>query len=454
MKLVVTNQPKKIIVNGARGVAGTGSVNADWDAVSGSSLILNKPTNTSDFINDGEDGTPFLIKPQGIVYVESLDDLPTPISNVITLGNDITYFFTQNLDLEGNRLVGGSNTVLIGGSSENAKLTSTGLGVGVPLFTSMYTTPIRHLSFTDVDTAISFDGSMNGNDMALDWTGVNFVNIPNIGIVKDGTNFIFDKGAFLNSKGLYFDGQLDTVGFGNCLFSGDGLLGEIIELAPTLTITRRFRIIYSSVVAFGSTIGIKVDAATTIGIERFILDTVNFSGGGTYLSGISYSDETALFVSCVGVVNTTAIANLYMKNNATPTPIAVIGNRYAMLGTTETNGNNQKFTHILANNSMRYDSTITRLFRILATFTIESGNNNICGLYIGVKRGGSINPTIDRISESEVYVTTSGTRPDVGSVQALVSLNQNDEVYFIVQNTSSTSSITIEFLNMIIERTN
>ena len=207
-------------------------------------------------------------------------------------------------------------------------------------------------------------------------------------------------------------------------------------------------------VAFGSTIGIKVDAATTIGRERFILDTVNFSGGGTYLSGVTYMDETALFVSCVGVVNTTAIANLYMKNNATPTPIAVIGKRYAMLGTTETNGNNQKFTHIPANNSMRYDSTITRLFRVLGTFTIESGNNNICGLYIGVKRGATIDPTADRISESEVYITTSGTRPDVGAVQALVSLNQNDEVYFIVQNTSATANITIEFLNIIIERTN
>jgi hypothetical protein len=290
--------------------------------------------------------------------------------------------------------------------------------------------------------------------MALDWTGVNFVNVPNVGLIKDASNFIFDKGAFLNSKGLLFDGTIDTVGFGNCLFSGDGLLGNIIELADTCTINRRFRIIYSSVVAFALTKGIKVNPLTTIGIEAFILDTVNFSGGGTYLDGIGYTNEEALFVNCVGIINTTAIANMYMKNNATPTTVSVIGDRYAMSGTTQSNGVNQKFTHIPANNSMRYDSTITRLFRVLITFAVESGNNNILGIYIGVKRGVSIDPTADRISESEVYLTTSGTRPDVGAVQALVELNQNDEVYMIVQNTTSATDITVEFMNMIIERTN
>jgi hypothetical protein len=280
----------------------------------------------------------FIATVPNFVYVRDVNDFPPITLDKYFLEDDKTYHLAGTIDLNGARLVGGSNTTIIGGSSENGILTSTGLPIGVPLLSSIYTTPIRHISFKDVHTAIEFDGSTNPNDMALDWTGVNFVNVPNVGLIKDASNFIFDKGAFLDSKNLKFDGTIDTVGFGNCLFSGDGLLGNIIELADTCTINRRFRIIYSSVVAFALTKGIKVNPLTTIGIEAFILDTVNFSGGGTYLDGINYTNEEALFVNCVGIINTTAIANMYMKNNATPTTISVIGDRYAMSGTTQSNG--------------------------------------------------------------------------------------------------------------------
>jgi hypothetical protein len=96
--------------------------------------------------------------------------------------------------------------------------------------------------------------------------------------------------------------------------------------------------------------------------------------------------------------------------------------------------------------------------RILCTFSIISGNNNRIGVYLGVKRGETIDPDADRIPESEVYVTTSGTggdgRPDVGAVQALVTLNKDDEVYTIVQNTSNTGNITVQFMNIVVEKTN
>jgi hypothetical protein len=132
--------------------------------------------------------------------------------------------------------------------------------------------------------------------------------------------------------------------------------------------------------------------------------------------------------------------------------------RYAVSGTSAVSSINQKFTHIQGNNSVRYDSSVPRIMRVLCTFSLISGNNNKIGVYIGVKRGESIDPDADRISESEVYVTTSGTggegRPDPGAIQALVSLNRHDEVYMIVQNTSNTNNITVEFMNIIVERSN
>lgn len=373
--------------------------------------------------------------------ISFLSDFPEPISNVITLEDNVTYFIANTIDLNGARLVGGANTVITGGSSENSILTSTGLGVGVPLLSSIYTTPIRHIAINDVDTAISFDGSTNPNDMALDWTGVNFVNVPNIGLIKDASNFIFDKGAFLNSKGLYFDGTIGTIGFGNCLFSGDGLAGDLLRIESTCTISRRFRIIYSSVVAFGSTTGLNVNISATITVESYILDTVNFSGGSTYLTGVTVTDNKTLFVNCKGIANSEEISQYYMNGNATATTIASVGVAVKVAGTTTSSSVTQKFTN--TDNRATYIGSLTRFFKVTSTLSLESGNNNQVGVYIA-KNGTLIN-------ESEVYGTTSGSgRAENIVVQTLVQLSENDYIEIFVENDTATNNITVTDLNVIL----
>ena len=85
-----------------------------------------------------------------VVFVSAPSQLPAAVAGVITLLADTTYYFTTSIDLTGDRLVGADNTCLLGASSENATITSTGLGVSVALFTTDYTTPIRHISISDV----------------------------------------------------------------------------------------------------------------------------------------------------------------------------------------------------------------------------------------------------------------------------------------------------------------
>jgi hypothetical protein len=380
--------------------------------------------------------------PNTFVLVDDISNLPNAVAGVITLEDNYTYYITSTIDLLGNRLVGGSNTTILGSSSENSILTSTGLGVGVPLLTSIYTTPIRNICFKDVDTSIDFDGATNPNNMDLDWTGVNFVNVPNIGVVKDASNFIFDKGEFLNSKGLSFDGNIETVGFGNSLFSGDGLAGNLLELLSTCTITRRFRTIYSSVVAFGSTTGINVNVSATIPTESYILDTINFSGGGTYLSGVDVTDNKTLFVNCKGVQNSAEISEYFMNGNITQTVVASTSVAYKVLGTTTSSTITQKFTN--TNNRATYVGSITRAFLITATISFESGNNNQIGCYIA--KNGSIS------LDSEVYGTTSGTgRAENVTIQTLVELSENDYIEIFVENESSITNILVTNLNVIIK---
>ena len=51
------------------------------------------------------------------VFVSEVGDFPASVGGVIQLEDNRTYFLTGNIDLLGSRLVGGQNTVIIGGSS-------------------------------------------------------------------------------------------------------------------------------------------------------------------------------------------------------------------------------------------------------------------------------------------------------------------------------------------------
>ena len=379
-----------------------------------------------------------------IVFVNDKTDLPTAVSNVITLGDNVTYYFTTTVDLTGDRLVGGENTVILGSSSENSRIKSTGLGVGVPLFYTEWTTPIRHVTFQDVDTALHIVGTVNP-PVALDWTGVNYLNVPNIGLIDTCDNWIYSKGAILNSQNLQFSGTVGTVGVDNSIFVGTGSSGNILDILSTCTITRRFRLIYSSMVVFGATVGINVDASATIPTEGYILDTINFSAGGTYLSGVSYTDNKTRFVNSKGIENTAEIGNLYMLNNATATVISGSGVPTKVLGTTTPNAINQKFSH--SDNRLTYTGGLIRDFQVSVTTSLTSGNNNVIGVYVA--KNGTI------IAESEMYGTTSSSgRAESISCQTILEMEENDYIEIWVENNTAAQNITVEYMNVIIKSLN
>lgn len=389
--------------------------------------------------------------------ISSLADFPDPVNGVITLANNTAYYIDSDIDLLGNRLVASGIVAILGSSSETAFLTSTGLANNTPLLTSRYTIPMRDITIRDVHTAVYIDDNGGANaPLAVDWRAVNFVDVTNIGEIGTVENFIFETGAFLNSQNMNFTGTVGTVGVFNSLLRGNGSNAPIFNIASTAVISRRFRIIYSSIIASSSTKGIEVDSGASIPVEGLILDTINFSGNGTYLSGVDTYSASALFVNCVGVLNSTAISQMYMRANAVATVCPVQSTRYPVAGTTSTQSSlNQKFTHVPARNALQYTSAIPRLFKVTVTFSLTGGQNDIIGFYIGKKPSASVqNATDDRLQESEVYVTATGTRPDAGTVQTIVELSQGDEIYTIVQNTSGTGSVTVGYLNVIVERTN
>lgn len=376
-----------------------------------------------------------------IIFVNSKYDFPLAISGVINLIDNVTYFINSEIDLDGDRLVAGQNTTIIGASSENCRIKSTGL-TSDALITSEWSLPLRFITI-EADIALDLDATANANQ-ALDWFGVNFTDCATIGTIKSYNNFIMNDAAFLNSGGLTFDGTFGTIGFINCLFDTDSGQTAII-LPSTLTITRRFRLIYSSFITGSGETSLNVSSSVTIPNEGYILDTINFSGAGTYLTGVDHTYNRALFINCRGITNTGYITQYYMTSNATTTPIAVSGTFYKILGTTTNGTYIEKFTN--TNNRATYDGSLSGYFKVTALLSCSSGNNHILEARIAK------NATTTASSQSRFTTSGSGAFDNM-KVQDIVLLNTNDYIEIFITNTSATTSVLVTELNVIIERLN
>jgi hypothetical protein len=377
------------------------------------------------------------------VFVNSKTDFPAAVSGVITLADNVTYFITKTIDLAGDRLVGGVNTTILGGSSENCILKSTGLSASTALITSIYSLPMRNLTITH-GTALNLNGSTPTS--ALDWFGVNFTDCANVGLIANYSNFIMSDCALLNSANMTFDGTIGTVGFVNCLFSG--LAAQTtLNFPATLTITRRIRCIYSSFVAFGAGTAINVNASAVIPVESYILDTVNFSGGATYTGGITYTDNKAFFSNCKGIVNSSAIGQMYYTNNTTPNTIATTNVFEKILGATTDSSINQKFSH--TNNRLTYTGALARSFKVTSFVSANSVSTNNVTILVRIYKNGVAIP------ESEAQASTSATgRNESFPSQAIIEMVQNDYVEIFIANTSNANNLLVTELNVVIEALN
>jgi hypothetical protein len=377
---------------------------------------------------------------KNIFFINQKEDLPYPVANVIYLDQNATYFFTSTVDLQGDRLECGENTVILGASSENCRIMSTGLVD--TLITSIYSLPMRNIT---IEAALALDLDGDGTTTALDWFGVNFTNCASIGAIYNYSNVILSDCAFLDSGDLTFDGTFGTIGINNSLIDGSSTITSII-LPPTLTVSRRFRITYSSFVTLTGETALNISTSAIIPVEGYILDTVNFSGGGTYITGVQHSDNKASFVNCKGISNSAEIANYYMLNNATVSNIITVNTPIKVAGTTLPSSINQRFTH--TNNRATYIGAISRNFKVTATISVTSTSaNDQVGFYIA--KDGVVSP------ESEMYLTTdTNSRAENVTIQSIVALTTNNFIEIWVENKTDASDVTVTFMNVIIEPLN
>ncbi len=265
-------------------------------------------------------------------------------------------------------------------------------------------------------------------------------------------------GAFLSSQDLTFSGTSGTIGFNQCLFSGqfppnNPTAKSIIALGDNINITRRFRAnICSFVVPPGYT-GISVSNTATIPNESFILDTCNFSGSAsrTNTSGdaADHNSNKALLLnnksaSPVLFRNTFATGQIYMKDNTTPTEIVNISEWTKVAGITTTLGveeGNSKFT--TSDNRLTCDAAIERKYSVIANVSFASTEGTFAGkfaLYDSTVGITTFTVITHPVSSETAYLTLTD----------IVEFSQGDFVEVYCMNTEDTSNITVSDLTLLV----
>jgi hypothetical protein len=200
-------------------------------------------------------------------------------------------------------------------------------------------------------------------------------------------------------------------------------------------------------VAFGGATAINVDASAVIPVESYILDTVNFSGGATYTGGITYTDNKAFFSNCKGIINSSAIGQMYYSNNNTQNPIATQNVFEKILGTTTASSINQKFSH--TNNRLTYTGGLARSFKVTSFVSANSVSTNAVTILVRIYKNGVAIP------ESEAQAATSATaRNESFPSQAIIEMVQNDFVEIFIANATNANSLLVTELNVVIEALN
>ena len=378
-------------------------------------------------------------------FISHKNDLPEATANVITLVTGITYYVAGTIDLTGDRLNCLGIVSIIGSSPEVAKIKSTGLAAGTALITSEFTISLRNCDFEHA-TVLNLDATANANQV-IDWFGVNFTDATTgVGTIKNYDNTIFNTIGFLNSGGLTFDGTIGTIAFTDTIFENATGLTSII-LPSTLTVSRRFRIDNSSFVSLAGETGLNASVTATIPNEGYILNNVNFGGGGTYLTGVQSTDNKARFEGNRGISNSGNIGQYYMQGNATVTTIAVAGTFVKIAGTTSSGTYVEKFDVTTTANKGVYSGSLTGFYKVEIVAGCTSGNNK--ELELAIYKNGVITTP----SRSKGTTTGSGKAENIVS-HDILELATNDYVEAFITNNTGTTNITVEDLNVTIVRLN
>ena len=345
--------------------------------------IYNNSTKTLD-IYRGTAWYPVGYSDSSMVLVQSLTDLPTAASGVITLESAKTYSIRGGINISPN-YININGAVLLGTNpSQDAILSSVAGGILRSTGNSVF---IENLA------VIPLGGTTKAFDFA-DATGTKFCNlfsgcsvveigVPSLGVgqISGFKSITIAQNYWKCTDGIKLTGNVGKFcSFLN--FITDVTSGAGMEFLSGLTIDD-IDLSNNYFIYTGQT-GVKVNVGATVDLGR--MTTNMFRNVGTILSGFdSYTPGWSMSQN-TGIPNTRAFSTIYMNDNANATTLSAAETYYKIAGTTTAIGA-KRFT--TSSNRLTYmgkKNITARVFAVVGGRSPANGTD----LSIAIAKNGTI----------------------------------------------------------------
>lgn len=297
------------------------------------------------------------------------------------------------------------------------------------------------LLFYDVDFACEIQGTNN----SYDWEGVNFVNCTKSIEVLQANNVVLNECGFIVSGGVILNGSVLALVIKTTIFFGNTTPNEkLVNITNNAIILNRISIEQAPILCGEATqTAVFVDAAASFpsilsaSNYPFDLTKVRFSNEGTPLVGRIAGDGFTRVENCPPLLDSKVNAEITMFNNATPTPIAVLGDYYSIEGTFIESSTTQEF--LITGSVAIFNGRSEKNIAIEVIASATASNNNVLGTAIRYTPFGG---TSQLINPTKSTANGAGRAENLGTLTNL-NLKNGDSIEPVVTN-FDTNTVTVE----------
>lgn len=366
------------------------------------------------------------------VDVKQVSDLPTPVSNTITLSSNVNYVFDGLISMP-YTLIAQEGTTISGRSPQSDIFNYTGTGNAIEASDS--TMMLNNISvmalsgnglyFTDTTQSKYlniFTGAFIGCNQAIELSGGNVATLF--------------KTRFLNNDdGISIDGSLNKLALNFNLFEGDMALSSssMIKLLSSSSILDVDIILNKFTGDVGTFIDVEdptvLTRSASIAYSRFL-------GSATYLSGVDFSTKRWVLNDNAGVANTRISGMYTFSDNISSTPTTT-QNDWVKITIPTTSEYLAGFTHT-SPNRVTYDRSRNRLIHASISLNCESGSNNVDMEAAIFKNGSIISSTVKKAS------LATANNEYIIPLLGFIGVSESDYIEVYIRNTSGTQAITVD----------
>ncbi|GGD82840.1 hypothetical protein [Planktosalinus lacus] len=395
--------------------------------------IYNLTTNTTDIFSNGYWKSLAYEKTSNLVFVYSMDDLPEPTGNAITLDATKMYIFSGIVDISPNYIVMNGAGLRGVDPQKDGVMSTVGGAVLRSIDTGIFIQNLAVIPASGSTMAYEFSDA-TGTKFCNIFSGASVVEvgIPSLGVgsITGFKAVTIVKNYWNVTDGLKVGGNVGkfaaTLNFITGISAGAGLEFSSDLVIDDIDLTSNY-FVYS-----GQT-GIKVNAGVTV--DRARLTTNMFRDVVTPLTGVdSYSPGWSMQQN-TNIPDSRAYSYIYFNNNTTSTDLTLVNNFYKIAGAT-TVINQQRF--IAGNNKLTYTGKEPIVGRVTVIIGAKAPSNSV-EFSIALAKNGVVIPvpaaSMGAATNNQAFQITLNTEVD---------LVTNDYIeVFLRSNNAGAASLTV-----------